>query len=194
MKEKFLTENNGVFIEATADGRAKSSTMPDYDQFVQDRGWEFGTDEELNAAYQRLNMCRDGLIITEDQFIAEAGKHYDTETLKYVYAVLEELVSQKKLYASEVYRYAHFKWCLQNEKAIVAYQESQANWIVNNCDTEITEEKAIVEVNSEWGFEASRIEIVDTPYYESTDWQFIRFDCAHMTWLWKNGNLYQVYS
>lgn len=50
-----------------------------------------------------------------------------------------------------------------------------------------------VEVNREWGFEASRIKIIGKAYYNATDWQYIRFNCAHMTWLWMNSNLYQVY-
>ena len=99
---------------------------------------------------------------------------------------------QKKLGAGEIYSYAHFKWCLQNPEAIIAYEESR-NWIINNCDTKITNEKAVVAINREWGFEASRIKIIGTPYYDATDWQYIRFDCAFMTWLWKNGKLYQVY-
>ena len=66
-------------------------------------------------------------------------------------------------------------------------------WAVNNCDAEIAEDTARIKVCEEWGFEASRIKIIGTPYYDATDWQFIRFDCAHMTWLWRNGNLHQVY-
>ncbi|KUO74385.1 MAG: hypothetical protein APF81_19300 [Desulfosporosinus sp. BRH_c37] len=134
------------------------------------------------------------ILITEEEFVIEAGKHYEGETLKTVYAALSELVNQKKLRPSEAYAYAHYKWCLRDPKAIVAYQEGRDKWIVNDCDTEVTEEVSIVKVNSEWGFEASRIQIIGTPYYDATDYQFIRFDCAHMTWLWKNGNLYQVYA
>jgi hypothetical protein len=76
---------------------------------------------------------------------------------------------------------------------VVAYQTDPDKWAVNNCENEITTAEAILEVNSEWGFEASRVKILGTPYYESTDWNFIRFDCAHMTWLMRNGQLYQVY-
>ena len=124
----------------------------------------------------------------------EAGTHFDAETLKAVYAALSELVNQKKLRASEVYSYAHYKWCLRDAKAVVAYQEGRDRWEVNNCGTEITEEAARIEVCEEWGFEASRVRIIGSPYYDATDYQFVRFDCAHMTWLWKNGNLYQVYA
>ena len=134
------------------------------------------------------------ILITEEEFVIEAGKHYEGETLKTVYAALSELVNQKKLRTSEVYAYAHYKWCLRNPEAIIAYQEGHDKWEVNNCDTEVSEDKAKIAVNSEWGFEASRIRVIGTPYYDATDYQFIRFDCAFMTWLWKNGNLYQVYA
>ena len=50
-----------------------------------------------------------------------------------------------------------------------------------------------MKVCREWGFEASRVKVIGTPYYDSTDWQFIRFDCAAMTWLWANETLYMVY-
>lgn len=42
-------------------------------------------------------------------------------------------------------------------------------------------------------FETGRTHIIGTPYYDATDYQFIRFNCAHMAWLWQNGNLLQVY-
>lgn len=120
--------------------------------------------------------------------------HYDTETLKSVYAALSELVALGKQQPSDVYEYAHYGWCLRDPNAIIAYQEGPGKWIVNNCGTEVSEDKAIIAVNSEWGFEASRVRIIGRPYYDATDYQYIRFDCAHMTWLWKNRNLHQVYA
>lgn len=64
---------------------------------------------------------------------------------------------------------------------------------VNNCDTEITEEVACIKICEEWGFETGRIRVIGTPYYDATNYQFIRFNCAHMSWLWRNGDLLQVY-
>jgi len=177
-------------IRETAD----STKLTDFEKFILDRGWEFETEEALKAGYDRLWKCRHDILITEEEFVIEAGKNYNAETIKAVYAALSELVNQKKLRASEVYSYAHFKWCLRDAKAVVAYQVGRDRWEVNNCETEISEDEAKIAVNSEWGFEASRIRIIGTPYYDATDYQFIRFDCAHMTWLWKNGNLYQVYA
>lgn len=184
---KMLAEN----IRATTKDFSQTTA---FEKFVLDRGWAFKTEEALRAGYDRAWKCSRDILMTESEFIAEAGEYCELETLKSVYAALVGMVEQKKITASEVYRYAYYKWCLRNPEAIVAYQEGRDKWIVNNCGTEVTEDEAVVAVNSEWGFEASRVKIIGTPYYDATDWQFIRFDCAHMTWLWKNGNLYQVYA
>lgn len=172
--------------------------MTDFEKFIHDRGWEFKTEEALRAGYDRRWKAAHDIALTENEFITEAqGNHptnYDTDTLKEVYANLAELVRQKKLSAGEICGYAHFKWCLRNPAAIIAYQEARDKWHVNNCGTEVSEDEAKVLVNGEWGFEVSRIRIIGAPYYDATDYQYIRFDCAHMTWLWKNGSLYQVYA
>jgi hypothetical protein len=182
-------------IRATAD----FSKLTDFEKFILDRGWEFKTEEALRAGYDRLWKCARDVLVTENEFIEEAGlgintfSQWNEDTAREVYNVLAGLAKAGKLTAAEVYRYARYKWCLRNPAAIVAYQEGRDKWEVNNCGTEVSEDEAKVAVNSEWGFEASRIQIIGTPYYDATDYQFIRFDCAHMTWLWKNGNLYQVY-
>ena len=194
MNENTNINKNDLLIQATVDGREKSPVLSEFEQFKRARGWEFKTEEELQSGYERYGKGKTGILLTLDEFITEAGIHYEAEKLTSVYEKLTELVSQNKLHGSEIYQYAHFKWCLRNPEAVVAYQESRDKWIVNNCGDEITEEKAIVKVNREWGFEASRIKIIGTPYYTATDYQFIRFDCAHMTWLWKNSSIYQVYS
>lgn len=165
-----------------------------YEKFILDRGFEFNTEEELKAGYDRLCKCRHGILLTEAEFIIEAGKYYEPETLKTVYAALLAMVEQKKLRASEIYSYTRFKWCLRDPEAIVAYQRAPGKWEVNNCSTVVTEEEAKKEINREWCFEKSRIKIIGTPYYDATDYQFIRFDSGFMTWLWKNENLYQVYA
>ncbi|MGP8313309.1 hypothetical protein ACG0Z4_20855 [Enterocloster aldenensis] len=170
------------------------SKLSDYEKFILDRGFEFKTEEELKAGYDRAWKCGHGVLLTEAEFVIEAGKYYEVETLKKVYAALVGMVEQKKMRASEIYTYARFKWCLRNPEAIVAYQRERDEWEVNNCGTEVSEDDAKEAINSEWGFEKDRVQIIGTPYYDATDWQFIRFDCGHMTWLWKNGNLYQVYA
>lgn len=176
------------------------SKVTDFEKFILDRGWAFKTEETLRAGYDRHWKCARGILLTEDEFTAEAGlgintfSQWNEEAAREVYNVLAGFVKAGKLTAAEVYRYAHYKWCLRKPEAIVAYQEGRDKWIVNNCDTEVSEDEAKIAVNSEWGFEVSRIHIIGKAYYDATDYQFIRFDCAHMTWLWKNGNLYQVYA
>lgn len=176
--------------------RRKNMTteITDFEKFIRDRGWAFKTEEALKAGYERLCKCRHDILITQDEFITEAGEHFDPEILKDVYSALVDLVNQKKLCAGDVYMYAKYNWCLRKPEAVIAYQKGRDKWEVNNCGTEVTEDQGKIEVNREWGFEASRIKIIGTPYYDATDYQYIRFDCAHMTWLWKNGNLYQVYA
>lgn len=164
-----------------------------YEKFRQDRGWEFETEEALQAAYDRHWKCGQNILITKEEFVIEVNKPTE-RTVEEVYEALAKMVNSNKLRAAEVYRYARFKWCLDDADAIVAYQTEPDRWEVNNCGTEVSVDEAKIFVNSEWGFEASRIRIIGTPYYDATDYQFIRFDCAHMTWLWKNGNLYQAYA
>lgn len=178
-------------IRATTDDFSKLS---DYEKYILDRGFEFKTEEELKAGYDRAWKCRHGILLTETEFIIEAGKFYEPVTLKKVYAALVGMVEQKKMQASDIYTYARFKWCLRNPEAIVAYQSERDKWEVNNCGTEVSESEAKEAINSEWGFEKGLVQIIGTPYYDATDYQFIRFDCGHMTWLWKNGDLYQVYA
>lgn len=176
------------------------SKLTAFEKFVLDDGYKFKTEEALRGGYDRVWKCSRNILLTEDEFVAEAGlginafSQWNEDTAREVYNVLAGFVKDGKITAGEVYRYAHYKWCLRNPEAVIAYEEGRDKWVVNNCDTEVSEEEAKIAVNSEWGFEASRVKIIGTPYYDATDYQYIRFDCAHMTWLWKNGNLYQVYA
>ena len=164
-----------------------------YEQFIHEEGWRYKTDEALMAAYNRLCKPGNGELLTEEEFVQEAATWADAEAAAKLYAIVAELAAQERLDAWDVYRYAHHGWCVKCPEAVVAYEvEQQGKWVVNNCPRVVTEHEAIVRINGEWGFEASRIEIIGTPYYDATDYQFMRFDCAHMTWLWANGNLYGV--
>ena len=169
------------------------SSLTDYEKFILNDGYKFKTEEELRAGYDRAWKNRHGIMLTEEEFIIEAGEYLETETLKVSYAKIVDFIKQKKLDAGAAFRYARYRWCLRDPDAIIAYEESRDKWVVNNCDEKISEEKAIIAVNGEWGFEASKIKIVGVPYYTATDYHYIRFDCRQMNWLWANGNLYQVY-
>lgn len=157
-----------------------------------DRGFEFQTETALKAGYDRLWKSRHGILLSEEEFLTEAEPK-DAGAAADVYRVLVALVDKKAVTASDVYQYAHFKWCLRDPVAIVAYQESREKWIVNNCAETITEEAARVKICEEFGFEASRVKIIGTPYYDATDWNFIRFDCAGWHWLMNNGGICKVY-
>lgn len=154
------------------------SKISPFDKFVLDYGYKYATEEELRAEYDRSWRASHNILITLEDFLVEAGKK-PSDPAADTYEALVGLVEEKKLQPRDVMEYAHFRWCLNKPEAVVVYQTAPDKWTVNNCDTEITEERAKVEVCEEWGFEASRVRIIGTPYYDATDWQFIRFNCGH---------------
>lgn len=168
------------------------SKISHFEKFVLDRGYKYKTEGELRAAYDRAWRASHNILITLEDFLAEAEKK-PTDPAVDTYEVLVGLVEEKKLQPRDVMQYAHFRWCLNKPEAVVAYQTDPDKWTVNSCETEIAEEQARVKVCEEWGFEASRVRIIGLPYYDATDWQFIRFNCGRMSWLWHSGNLSQVY-
>lgn len=146
------------------------------------------------AAYQREWVSRHSILLERD-FIAEASDRlgeFDENVLKDVYRALVELIHQKVLTPRDVYIYARMGWCLKNPDAIVAYQTSNGEWAVNNCDKVVSEDFAKNTISRKWGFDASRIEIIGTPYHDTDEWQFIRFNCARAAWLCKDSNIYKV--
>ena len=191
--DKAIEKHYGdMLTEKIRESTADFSKISDFDKFVLDNGYRYATKEELQAGYDRHWKARHNILVTMEEFLAEAGRK-QSDPAAGTYEVLVRLVEEKKLRPGEVLGYAHYHWCLNTPAAVIAYQTGPKQWTVNNCDTDITEERAKTEVCEEWGFETSRVRIIGTPYYDATDYQFIRFDCAHMTWLWQNGSLYQVY-
>lgn len=170
-----------------------------FERFVLDRGFLFETDEALKAGYDRYWKSGHNIIMTVDEFIEEAelGAHpfseEEKDIAKEVYEVLNKFVNKGILKCFDVYGYARYNWCLDNSAKIKAYQVDKDRYVVNNCSEEISKNEAIIAINKEWGFEASQIKIIGTPYYEATDWQCIRFDCCGMSWLWAEEDLYKVY-
>ncbi len=171
------------------------SKIDRYEQFILDKGWKYPTQKELNAAYDRLRRSMKGILLSEEEFLIEAGITGDEkiETAKQAYSVLAEMLEKSQIDGKDIYWYAHHKWCLQSPEAIVAYQYASNKWLVNTASTEISKERAIVYICMEYGFEASRIQIIGTPYYDAADWNFIRFDCGGYGWLVKDGELYQLF-
>lgn len=174
------------------------STFSDFEKFVLDEGCRYETKSELQAGYERRWKAHHDILITMDEFIVEAGKKptdlaSECRGITAAYEALVALVEEKKLRPGEVYNYAHYHWCLNSPEAIVAYQTGRDKWTVNNCGVEITEDAARIKICDEWGFETGRIRVVGNAYYDATDYQFIRFNCGHMAWLWYNGDLFKVY-
>lgn len=163
-----------------------------YKQFKQDNLWRYKDEGSLNLAFERYLKYSNQLPLSEAEFLAEANSSKN-ENARIAYAVLLCLFEKKQLPPQQIYLYARHGWCINNPEAIVAYQVSGTDWKVNNCSTLISQENAILKVNKEWGFEASRISIKGMPYYDATDWQFVAFNCAGISWLWANDSLEQIW-
>ena len=176
-----------------------SDKPSDFERFVLGRGYLFESDEALKAGYDRYWKAEHNILITADEFIAEAElgvapfSEELREATKEAYEILVEFARKGILVGIDVYEYARNRWCLDNPKTIESWQVGPSHYIVNNCSTKISEDEAKIKINAEWGFEASRIVVIGTPYYESTDWQFIRFNCCGVGWLWVEESLYKVY-
>lgn len=170
----------------------KNMAYESYEKFVKDRGWAFKTEDALKAAYHRLEKSAVGILLTQEEFLTEAGRTGDAKA-KEAYDALAALWESKKLTAIDVYQYAHFRWCLSKPEAIIAYQAAHDKWLVNDCGVTASVEKAKQAVHDEFGFEEKLIRIIGTPYYDASDYNFIRFDCVTWSWLMQNGEIYQVY-
>lgn len=173
----------------------KGEPASDYEKYVLKYGYKHKTVGALKAAYGRQLKGLKNIMLSREEFLAETEDNQSEAT----YDALAALVNAAKLEPKEVLRYVRFRWCLRDAKAIVAYQISPLNtagcwgWAVNTCDTEIDPDLARLKASDEFGFEIGRIKIIGTPYYEATDWNFIRFDCAGWSWLMKDSELYQIY-
>lgn len=206
--ENQTTKNMPKYGETLAQGiRKEISENPshkpsEFERFVLDRGFLFETDEALKAGYDRYWKSGRNILITADEFITEAelGAHQfseeERETAKKAYEVLAEFVKKDILTCPDLYKYAKYNWCLEDPSVIEVCQVNEFDHlvnIVNSCSERVSQEAAIIKINKNWGFEASRIKVIGTPYYESSDWQFIRFHCCGMSWLWAEENLYKVF-
>jgi hypothetical protein len=184
----------GNMLEEKIRETADMGNLTPFENFVLKRGFYFSTEEALKAGYDRQWKSEHGIMLTKEEFLAEANMNRQHPDAADTYDALEAMVAEKKLTPGTVLGYARFAWCLNTPEAVVAYQTGRDQWQVNTCETEITKERAVLEVNTEWGFEASRVKILGSTYYESTDWNWIRFNCAGMAWLMCNGQLYQIYN
>ena len=168
-------------------------SLSDFEKFVLDHGFYYETKNALEAAYQRKEKVRQGALVTEEEFWAEITQDGRLNASPELYRALCALVEKKILRPAEVYSYASFRWCANAPESVIAHQIGNDQWAVNNCGTEITVPQAIEKISDEWGFQKNKVRVFGQPYYDATDWQFIRFDAPHMSWLWAKETLYQVY-
>ena len=169
------------------------TTDEQYKKFLWDRGWEFETEAAVKAAYARMKKAFDGEVLTEEEFLLELEPRDASDMDKQLYNRLRELVEQGALRTGDLYQYAYHKWCFRHPEAVIACEVGRNRWEVNNCCEEITVERARQTINREWGFETNLVEIIGTPYYDATDWNFIQFRCTGVECVMCNDSLYQIY-
>lgn len=169
------------------------STDKNYHTFLHNEGWKYDTEVAAIAGYERLKKSTLGALLSEEEFLEELSPADNAAAAKQLYRTLRSLAEQGILKPLTLYQYARYKWCRNCPEAVIAYQTGPKRWAVNNCGETISEERAILLLNSEWGFEASRIKLLGTPYYDATDWNFIPFRCGSCDWIMQDGGLYQIY-
>lgn len=174
--------------------------LDNFEKFVLDQGYRYSTKVALEAAFERRWKAQHSILLTAEEFEAEAGNgRRPPKKLREVYDVLTAHIQAEHLEKSALLDYAHFGWCLKSPEAIIAYQTDvgkgtpiSRKWAVNNCSAVISEESARLCICEEFGFEASRVRIRGTAFYDASDWNFIRFDCRAWSWLMHNGEIKQV--
>jgi hypothetical protein len=108
-----------------------------YEKFLRDRGWEYKNETDSKEAFSRLWKSSKGILITQDEFLAEVKVSDDAannETLE-VYNILAKACQDGKLSAIEVYQYARYRWCVNKASALISYQTEKGKREFNNCDT-----------------------------------------------------------
>lgn len=137
-----------MLTEKIRESTTDFSKISDFDKFVLNNGYKFATKEELQAGYDRHWKASRNILVTMEEFLAEAGKK-KSDPAAATYEALVGLVKENKLRPGEVLGYAHFHWCLNSPEAVIAYQTGPKEWAVNNCGAEITVEQAQVEICEE---------------------------------------------
>lgn len=167
---------------------------PDYSYllFLQDRGWKYHEESERKSAYQREMLVRQNKILNEQEFVAETGKQY-AEAARKLYPKLAAMARTGKITPWDLFHYAQHLWCMKNPEALLCVQTGAKQWAVNSCDTEISAERAIKIVCRDWGFDEKCISVQTPTYYESTDWNYIRFHSGSQAWVMHDGEIEKVF-
>lgn len=160
--------------------------------FVQERGWKYVDESQRQAAYLREILVRHNKILNEEEFVAEAGEKY-ADAAKAIYPKLAVWARSGIISPRELYNYARHLWCMKNPEALLCVQTGAKQWAVNSCDTEISVERAIKIVCRDWGFDEKCISIQPPAYYESTDWNYIRFRSGSQAWVMHDGEIEKVF-
>lgn len=171
----------------------QESSDKKYVKYLSDEDWKYKTEADALAGYGRMVKSEQGEPLTWEEFWAELRMEGDTSAAQELYQVLRRHLENGALTAYGLYGYARHRWCIRCPEAVVAYQIGPKRWAVNTCGETISEERAIQRLNSEYGFEASRIKLLGTPYYDATDWNFICFHCGPYDWIMQDGELHQIY-
>lgn len=160
--------------------------------FLRDKGWKYQGEAEKRAAYQREMLVRQDRLLNEEEFLAEAGTPY-FDAAKRLYPKLRVMARERKITPWALLNYARYLWCMKNPDALCCTQIGAKEWAVNNCDAEITEGQAIRIVCRDWGFDTERVSIQMPAYYESTDWNYIRFRSGLQKWIMHDGEIDKIY-
>lgn len=179
-------------LEELAEVRSRTADQR-YIKFISDEGWKYQSEEELAAGYARMVKAEQGEPLTWEEFWAELRLEGDPSAAQELYRTLRRHMENGALSAYQLYGYAKHRWCVKCPEAVIACQIGPKRWAVNTCGEAISEDQARQRLNTEWGFEVSRIKLLGTPYYDATDWNFICFRCGPYDWLMRDGELYQIY-
>lgn len=164
-----------------------------YIKFLTNEGWRYEDEQDALDGYARMVKAEQGGPLTWEEFFAELRIENETPAAQALYHTLLGLVEKGALSTYALYQYARFQWCVKRPEAVIACQTGPKCWAVNSCAEIIGEERAALLVNSNFGFEASRIKLLGESYYDATDWNFIRFQCGPYDWLMWNGGLHKIY-
>ena len=164
-----------------------------YIKYLRDVGWKFEDEQSALDGYARMVKAEQGTPLAWAEFFSELGIENETPAAQALYHTLLGLVEKGALSAYGLYLYAKFRWCVKHPEAVIACQIGPKRWAVNACPEIIGTERAVLLINSSFGFEASRIKLLDAPYYNATDWNFVHFRCGDYDWVMQNGELHQIY-
>lgn len=174
----------------------------DYLHFLKHEAFYFSENGEGGCAraYDRRLKAKEGFRLAYEEFIEEARvvsadmDEAQTTNARNVYDKLIAMMDKGEMKPYSMMSFSHLvRQPSVNTDMIQACLVGCNKWEVNFCLEEVTVEKAKCLINEEFGFEVGRIKILGVPCYDATDYNYIRFDCAGLTWLMIDGELKSVW-